>query len=157
MGFQSDLALGKLYERLAIRYLKQKGETLKDYPEGYCKQYDFLTNTSSYEVKADRMTDRTGNLYIEYECSGKPSGISTTDAEYWFYFILMPENGYRAYKIPTNFLKGLLPQARTTNGGDAYRSKGYLCKESWFKGYEAIASFATQSDAKAESEPLLAA
>ena len=154
MGFQSDLALGKVYEQLAIKYLKQKGEALLDYPEGYCKQYDFITDKSSYEVKADRMTHKTGNLFIEYECSGKPSGLSTTDAKYWFYFILMPENGYRAYKIPTEFLKGVAEAGRTVNGGDGWRSKGYLCNESWFRGYEAIASFATQSNAADESEPL---
>ena len=30
------------------------------------------------EVKSDRLAHKTGNVYIEYECRGKPSGIATT-------------------------------------------------------------------------------
>lgn len=39
------------------------------------------------EVKTDRMTHKTGNVFIEYESRGKPSGIATTDADYWVYKI----------------------------------------------------------------------
>ena len=42
------------------------------------------------EVKRDSWTGRTGNLAIEYESRGKPSGISTTEAEYWV-FVLSKE------------------------------------------------------------------
>jgi hypothetical protein len=37
------------------------------------------------EVKTDFIAHRTGNLAIEYECRGKPSGISVTDADYYAY------------------------------------------------------------------------
>ena len=33
------------------------------------------------------MAHITGNIFIEYESRGKPSGIATTDANYWIYKI----------------------------------------------------------------------
>lgn len=44
-----------------------------------------MMSGSKVEVKADRMTLDTGNLYFEYECRGKLSGISTTKADYLCY------------------------------------------------------------------------
>jgi len=46
-----------------------------------------LLNNSEVEVKRDRQTQKTGNLYIEYESRGKPSGIKTTKANKWAYIL----------------------------------------------------------------------
>jgi hypothetical protein len=46
-----------------------------------------LLNDSSIEVKRDRQTQQTGNIYIEYESRGKPSGIKTTKAKKWAYIL----------------------------------------------------------------------
>ena len=46
-----------------------------------------LLNDSEVEVKRDRQTQQTGNVYIEYESRGKPSGISTTKADKWAYIL----------------------------------------------------------------------
>ena len=35
------------------------------------------------EAKRDLYVSTTGNVAIEYECRGKPSGISTTRAQWW--------------------------------------------------------------------------
>ena len=35
------------------------------------------------EVKRDNWVGRTGNIAIEYKSRGKPSGIATTQADYW--------------------------------------------------------------------------
>ena len=64
--FKYDLGVGKL-----------KGET---------KLHTMLED-SKIEVKFDRKTRDTGNVFIEYESRGKPSGIKTTQADYWAYFI----------------------------------------------------------------------
>ena len=40
----------------------------------------------SIEVKSDYIVSQTGNIAIEYECNGSPSGIATTKAEYWWIF-----------------------------------------------------------------------
>lgn len=44
-----------------------------------------LVTDKKIEVKSDRKTEETGNIYIEYESRGKPSGIKTTQADYWVY------------------------------------------------------------------------
>jgi hypothetical protein len=35
----------------------------------------------------DRQTKQTGNVYIEYQSRGKPSGIKTTKADKWAYIL----------------------------------------------------------------------
>lgn len=47
-----------------------------------------LLKDSTIEVKMDFLAHRTNNLFIEYLSREKPSGISTTQAEFWFYIIL---------------------------------------------------------------------
>ncbi len=53
------------------------------------------------EVKTDRMTHKTGNVFIEYESRGKPSGIATTDADYWVYKI--DEVGFEQFYYRLSF------------------------------------------------------
>tara|TARA_R100001460_G_scaffold101252_1_gene145110 strand:- start:139 stop:498 length:360 start_codon:yes stop_codon:yes gene_type:complete len=52
---------------------------------------DILEN-QKIEVKTDCKWKKTGNLAIEYKSRGKPSGISTTKAEYWAF--ILDSNGY---------------------------------------------------------------
>ena len=48
---------------------------------------DMLQN-KKIEVKSERdMWQRTGNIAIEYECYGKPSGINATESDYWFHIL----------------------------------------------------------------------
>lgn len=42
-----------------------------------------LEGARRYEVKRDLVGDRTGNLAIEVLYTGRPSGISTTEADVW--------------------------------------------------------------------------
>ena len=38
------------------------------------------------EVKSERdVWQKTGNIAIEYESYGKPSGINATESDYWFH------------------------------------------------------------------------
>ena len=46
-----------------------------------------LLNDYKVEVKRDRQTKQTGNVYIEYQSRGKPSGIKTTKADKWAYIL----------------------------------------------------------------------
>ena len=48
---------------------------------------DMLQN-KKIEVKSERdMWARTGNIAIEYQSYGKPSGIAATEADYWLTLI----------------------------------------------------------------------
>jgi hypothetical protein len=79
------------------------------------------------EVKSDRLAHKTGNVYIEYECRNKPSGIATTTAHYWIYRI---QQNNIAIIIPTERLKEICrvyyKEGRIMLGGDNNLSKGFL-------------------------------
>ena len=40
----------------------------------------------SVEVKYDPMSNKTGNIVVEIEMSGKPSALLTTTADYWLFY-----------------------------------------------------------------------
>lgn len=44
---------------------------------------DSLFKDKLLEVKRDSWVAKSGNIAIEYESRGKPSGIATTEADYW--------------------------------------------------------------------------
>lgn len=130
--FQKDLATGQEYEKRSLLYLDY--DTYK-FIEGYFKEYDLeITKDgvkTTIEVKSDKQASLTGNLAIEYECNKKPSGISTTTADFWIYFIVFPEEDKEeVYKIPLEDLKNLIKGCRQVSGGDGYRSRMYLLPKS---------------------------
>ena len=60
------------------------------------------------EVKRDAMFQKTGNLYVEYEClrndGWNKSGIATTEADVWVF--VLGDSGV-CFAIPTEKLKAL--------------------------------------------------
>lgn len=92
--------------------------------------HELVTN-KKIEVKSDRKTVDTGNVYIEYWSRGKPSGISTSQSDFYVYKVGEEE----AIIISTPYLKQKLKQlvadgkARANvKGGDNNTSLGILCK-----------------------------
>jgi hypothetical protein len=79
------------------------------------------------EVKTDRLAHKTGNIFIEYECRNKPSGIATTTATYWIYKI---DKSEVAIIVSVDRLKEICRVAylnnKKCNGGDDNLSKGVL-------------------------------
>ena len=85
-----------------------------------------FTGKFKVEVKSDRRALATGNLYIEVYSRSKPSGISTTDADYWIYKI---EGIDTTIIIPTSRLKELVRahhKGLFKHGGDHDSSRGVL-------------------------------
>ena len=60
---------------------------------------DRLLNSKTIEVKCDFGGWKTGNFYVEYESRNKPSGLATTQADYWCIYI-MTERGQRLQNNP---------------------------------------------------------
>ena len=77
------------------------------------------------EVKYDLQALKTGNVYVEYESRGRPSGISTSEADYYCYCI-----GYTFHLLTSKDLKErcrkYLGTDREKLGGDSNTSKGIL-------------------------------
>lgn len=137
MPFAPDLAFGKVYETKLVEYIKPDSF---EQSQGLYKGWDVKMvqdgNTHLYEVKADRLMYRTNNICIEYECSTKPSGIQTTEADTYAIF----EVGTNSiYLIPVPVLKLAILEMKYTRkmaGGDGWRSKFYLFPKILFSDYK---------------------
>ena len=57
----------------------------------------YMNDGDLIEAKRDFIVSNTGNVVIEYECRGKPSGIATTKAVWWA--ILLNGNKYNGEVI----------------------------------------------------------
>ena len=79
------------------------------------------------ECKADRLCQKTGNVYVETRSRGKPSGINVTTAKYWAFCLWVEEREAQTWVIvPTKILKKLMTNYPIKKGGDNWTSKGYI-------------------------------
>lgn len=82
------------------------------------------------EVKSER--DRwqtTGNIAIEYQSYGKPSGIEATEADYWFHNLCIGDEIFATLVFDTTVLKKIidkLDNVKSVSGGDNNASRMYL-------------------------------
>lgn len=93
--------------------------------EGEALVHDML-QLSTIEVKTDFLADKTGNIAVEYESWGKPSGIATTSARHWVFVI----PGKIALFVETTRLKEIARRfyqdGKVVKGGDLDKSKMVL-------------------------------
>ena len=82
------------------------------------------------EVKSERdMWARTGNIAIEYQSYGKPSGIAATEADYWFHNLCIGDGIFATLVFPVESLKRIIDNLdfkKSVKGGDNYASQMYL-------------------------------
>ena len=90
---------------------------------------DMLTN-KKIEVKSERgMWMKTGNICIEYESYGKPSGIITTEADYWFHNLCIEDDIFCTLIFDVPKLKKLMDKLdfkKSVSGGDHKASRMWL-------------------------------
>ncbi len=84
---------------------------------------------SVVEVKNDKLVSKTGNVYVEHECRGKPSGIAISTSPYWA--IVLDGPNYKREVIViirATRLREICKQSgyRNVKGGDSNTSRGYL-------------------------------
>ena len=106
--FDIDLEYGKVREKLVADMLQNK----------------------KIEVKSERdVWQKTGNIAIEYECYGKPSGINTTESDYWFHNLCIGDETFATLVFDTKSLKKIinkLDYKRSVSAGDNMASRMYL-------------------------------
>ena len=82
------------------------------------------------EVKSERgMWMKTGNIAIEYQSYGKPSGIKATESDYWFHNLCIGNNEYCTLVFKTDVLRTIVDELdtfKTVSGGDHNASQMYL-------------------------------
>ena len=93
------------------------------------KIIDMFVN-KKIEVKSERgMWMKTGNICIEYESYGKPSGIITTEADYWFHNLCIDDNIFCTLIFDIHKLKQLIDKLdfkKSVSGGDHNASRMWL-------------------------------
>jgi len=128
-NFQKDLELGEKVQRRILKILKPQYPTIKNCVgkvDGY-DLYDDFGYTA--EVKFDELSKSTGNVGIEYECFGKPSGIKRTTAYEWFHvFYYNGKWGYSQIRTADlkSFLRNNIKCFTKASGGDKDSSKMIL-------------------------------
>jgi len=86
--FRYDLEIGKEGERMVEELFKNK----------------------KLEVKRDSWVGRTGNIAIEFKSRNKPSGILTTEADYWVFVFSKEYQDKVMLIVETNRLKEVTRQ-----------------------------------------------
>ena len=78
------------------------------------------------EVKTDFQSFKTGNVFVEYECRGKKSGIAISEAK-WYSFVLSNDFIILIEKEKLKILcRAYLGTKRDILGGDNNLSRGIL-------------------------------
>lgn len=131
MSFWSDLRKGNETEiKISFLYEKEGYTRVEKRDDG---KYDLLLKKDdimkSFEVKTDFYvkSDKDENIFVEFEYKNRPSGISTTEADWWVnYFYNLKEVWY----ITTEDLRNLIEEYTflTTyqSGDDGSNTRGYL-------------------------------
>jgi len=87
---------------------------------------DLFSGVKTCEVKTERdKWAKTGNICIELESWGKPSGINATEADIWVQNLVKDGRLIASIMIPTDVLKEVVENSakRTVMGGDNNASK----------------------------------
>ena len=127
--FDIDLEYGKVREQMVADMLQDK----------------------KIEVKSERgMWMRTGNIAIEYECYGKPSGIAATESDYWFHNLCIDDEVFATLVFDTNSLKRIinnLDYKKSVSGGDNNAARMYLLNLQKLFSSDVIKAFKETKDA----------
>ena len=140
--FKKDLKIAQKTEKEMAQLIHEGlGVDLDDIEIGKTKDYDirfpFKGKHYTVEIKEDFMCAKTGNVCVEYESRGKPSGINATKSDMYFYKIHQPNGDVEVYGMKTATLRQMIENHqyfRTVTGGDAGSfTKSYLFKLDKFK------------------------
>jgi len=91
-NFKELLKIGNLHEDEAIKRIQKMKNvklTMRQGAENFKYiHYDFLTSDNiKYEVKADLLSKKTGNLFIEFiDGRGKISGLALSTANFYIFY-----------------------------------------------------------------------
>ena len=84
--YNEDLPYGEAGEMFVLDIINRK-HPMAYKMHGNFSEYDIMIPEieKTVEVKRDKHTDRTGNVFIETYCNKVESGINISTADYWAY------------------------------------------------------------------------
>ena len=137
--FKDDLNIGQKYEEIILKRAK------RDFPLAYIQKGKFKywdinipEVNISLEIKYDERNQTSGNIAIECECNDKPSGITTTKADFWVLFD--KPDGKDIWFLTEDIRKCIyrnnLHPSTIQGPGDPYEKKVYLIKKKMLYTYQ---------------------
>ena len=129
--FKRDLERGHRAEDKAVELLKSEYPSIRAIYKSndqVFKSYDLIDDTGyTFEVKGEIKSKETGNIVIEWECRGKPSGITSTKADEWFHMYYLEGNWVYTRCSVTDLRYYIAwKQPKSIRGGDENESQMYL-------------------------------
>lgn len=85
-----------------------------------------IFTSKTIEVKRDFGAMRTKNVFVEYSSRNKPSGIATSEADYYCFIISDSQNIIIESETLKNKCRKYIGTSRDVLGGDNDTSKGIL-------------------------------
>tara|TARA_R100000935_G_scaffold983_1_gene3280 strand:+ start:257 stop:685 length:429 start_codon:yes stop_codon:yes gene_type:complete len=116
------------------------------------KQVADMLQDKKIEVKSERgLWQKSGNIAIEYQSYGKPSGIAATESDYWFHNLCVGDETFCTLVFKTDSLKKIienLDSKRSVSGGDHNASRMYLVNLQKLFSSDVIKTFKDNADVK---------
>lgn len=139
-NFKKDIITGEHGEDFVRDFMINKGyDFVSDNKDN---KYDLLMSFEEKEIKYEVKTDvllspqnDTGNIVVEFESRGKPSGISVSEAEYYVYY--MPKLN-EIWNIKMDDLKNLIKSnnfKEVVGGDEGSDTKMYLINRRRYKNH----------------------
>ena len=132
--FKKDLKDGLWGQNIVAYRLALEGRKV-EMSEGNVPGWDLKADGVKIEVKTDKKSHETGNIFLETECSGRPSGIKTTESLYWVtvemataFVWMVATSDLLAFMNRYHSLKDI---CRITGAGDG-NACGYLIPKRYF-------------------------
>jgi len=124
-NFEEDLSISDKVELAVVQRLQKAYPDFTFHSFSNTKEYDCIFSmggkTYTLEIKSDYFANHTGNMVVEYESWGRPSGISTTTANFIAYAVMRSLGDFDLYIINTIKLRKMIEEGLyfdTMVGGD---------------------------------------
>lgn len=119
--FSTDLMNSHRIVKKFADLLESSGYKVYHAPDEYFPDWDLCAECKrtglqiTFELKNDELASQTGNVGIEFESRGRPSGIARTQAVYWVHYF-----DEKFHLVQTEKLRreAALVSFRTVVGGD---------------------------------------
>lgn len=140
-NFRLDIKEGQEGEGNIINFLENKGLTYLNSNNDNKYDIKMLKNNKeiTYEIKTDTWCNQTrdsGNIFVEFECRDKPSGIEVTEADW---FVTYFRHLGHIWFIKTSVMKQLIKtenfKIRRQSGDAGSNTCGYLVPRNQYKEY----------------------
>ena len=133
--FKEDLSVGLMVENKVLEILRRKHPSAS-HIHAY-KGYDLWIPEISkgVEVKFDAKSNYTGNMVVEIEMFGKPSGLLSTQADYWVFYDKKVFCFITPIKIIECIFMNKLKHTEFVGKGDTASKKAFLIPKDMLFSY----------------------